>query len=418
MSFLFWALAAAMLAIALAFVLPPLLGRPRKGPRKATQEAPAGSGAKLDLGRHRERLAALEAELAHGTIDSEGYARGRDEIGRALLADLSPAPEESSAPRARRSVALAVAVIVPLASLSLYHALGSSEALSQGPGQSESSALTAGELPPVEEMVSGLAARLEREPDDGQGWMMLGRSYMVLERFAEARDAYARAHALLGDRPELLVDYAEAVALASGNRLGGRPSELLERALELEPEHAKGLWLAGFAALQAGQTETALARWRTLLERLPAGSEEARAVRDMLTRAGEAQGEAEAATPAEAPSAGPALEVRVAIDPALAERVSGDETLFVFARAVEGPPVPLAVVRRRAAELPLTVALDDTTAMSPELKLSDHGRVIVAARISRSGTAGAQSGDLEGRSGPVEVADGAQVELTITEVVP
>ena len=252
---------------------------------------------------------------------------------------------------------------------------------------------------------------------------MLGRSYMVLDRFQEATDAFSKARALMGEEPLLLVDYAEAAAMANGNSMVGLPAELLERALEIDPENQKGIWLSGFAAMQRNDNEQAVAIWQRLLTQLPENSAEASAVLDMIAQAG-GHVETPAAETKGAPGTStaitdsPSVTVTVSLDSALAGQVNGSETLFIFARAVSGPPIPLAIQRRRASELPLTITLDDTMSMMPSMKLSMFPQVTVGARISRSGEAIAQPGDLQGMVSPVDAIAGTAVNLQINQAVP
>ncbi len=411
----FWTIAALMLLAALLFVLPPLLGR---GAAK-----PASAATELDVETHRERLLELERARASETLSEEDFEAARAELARALLHELESAPvaPEDASPKRSVWAAALIGIGLPVACIGLYVGLGSSESLSPAPAASGPAASAVPETQAsVEQMVTGLAARLQTEPDDPEGWLMLARSYVVLERYPLAVEAYARAHDLIGDAPQLLVDYAEALALANANQLSGRPSELLDLALERAPGHQKGLWLAGFAALQIGDVSSALTRWERLLGLIPGDSEQARMVREMIATAGGVVGDlpTQEAKPAADPVAGKTVEVHVSLDPSLAERVSGDETLFIFARAVQGPPMPLAISRHLARELPLKLTLDDSMGMMPSLKLSSFEAVTVGARISRSGNATAQSGDLEGFVTPVTTTDGTVVTLTIDRTVP
>ena len=399
---LFWIIAAVMVLVALALVIPSLLGR-RPPPDVS-----------LDLANHREQLLELTNALEGGEIDQETFNAARSEISNSLVVELSlPAPASSSRVPVGKLPAMAIAGLIPIASVALYLWLGSTESLTP---RAVTGAPASQETASVEQMVAGLAERLRNQPDDPQGWLMLARSYSVMERYVEARDAYARAHELIGDQAGLLVDYAEAIALTENNQLIGKPAELLATALGLEPEHQKGLWLAGFAARQNGDDTRAVALWRQLAGQLAAGSDEMAMVQDMILQTGaDPAGEP---APAETPSgAMAAIEITVSLAPELASRVSGSETLFIFARAINGPPMPLAIQNRSASELPLTITLDDTMHMLPALKLSTFPTVTVGARISRSGNATPSRGDLQGLVSPVEVAVGASVNLVIKEVV-
>jgi cytochrome c-type biogenesis protein CcmH len=408
---LFWLLALVLITIALAFILPPLLGTRRRG-----TGAPRGSD---NLKLYHSRIAALDEECRLGALTPDDLAEAKDELARELLADASAAPAAVSAGSATRTfvsrpwLAVAVGVAVPLLSIGLYQRLGEPGAIDPP----SAPAATSGE-PAVEDMVARLAQRLNSEPDNSQGWLLLGRSYMALERYAEAASAFATAHRLLGDSPELLSDLAEAQALMGGQDFLGSPGEHLERALQLDPEHPKALWLGAFAAAQRGETALAVSRWQSLLDRQPADSEAAQVLRGLMANTGITAAEpAPAANPVVA-GGPPGLTVNVILADRLAAGLDGSETLFVFAKAAGGPPMPLAVARKRVSDLPLTVTLDDSMAMAPSMKLSNFDRVVVGARISASGTATAGSGDLQGFSQPVPVAGGATVNVAITERVP
>lgn len=401
---LFWLCALALIALALAFILPPLLGA-----RGAAGSAPAQSHA---VNIYHSRLAALEEQHRVGALSAADLSEAKDELARALLADSAGQPAAAPARRVapRPWLAIAVGVGVPLLSIALYQRLGAPGAL-QPPA-----AAPAGEVA-VEEMVARLAERMRAEPENSAGWLLLGRSYMALERYAEAARAFSAAHGLLGDSPALLADLAEAQALTGGQNFLGPPGEHLERALQLDPAFPKALWLGAFAAMQRGETALAVGRWQTLLDHQPDDSEAARVLRELIANANVASGADAPATPPAA-DRGPRLTVNVTLADHLAAGLDGSETLFVFARAADGPPMPLAVSRRRVADLPLTVVLDDSMAMAPGMKLSDFERVVVGARISRSGTATAGSGDLQGFSQPVPVGAGQTVNVAISEQLP
>ncbi|HKY92379.1 MAG TPA: c-type cytochrome biogenesis protein CcmI [Nevskiaceae bacterium] len=283
----------------------------------------------------------------------------------------------------------------------------------------------------VEEMVARLAERMEEQPDDPQGWAMLGRSYFVLQRYADAATAYSRANALTGSQePDLLVNEGEALAMARDRDLVGRPQQLFDAALAIAPAHTKGLWYAGLAAQQAGQSDVARSRWaalsrqelppevRALLDERLGALGSAPVASGAAPDAGAATVQADTPPAASAPDA-PAIRVAVRVKPELVAQVPSDATLFVFAKAASGPPMPLAVYRGRASELPREVRLDDSMAMTPAMKLSSFDRWTVTARVSRGGQAQAMSGDLQGSLtvGRADLGDSA-LALVLDQVVP
>jgi len=322
-------------------------------------------------------------------------------------------------------------VLIPVAALLLYQRLGN-------PGATVVASATAGHDVSEQQiiaMVDTLAARLKQRPEDADGWVLLGRSYQALERFPESADAYAHANALVKDDPNLLADYADVLAMTQDRRLSGKPAELIDRALAIDPTHKKALALAATVALESRDFAKSLAYWRQLAGELPAGSDEARQVADVIAEINAAQrdgkttapksaapraGESPAATPppvASNKSGAGAISGRVDIAAALMSKVALSDTVFIYARAAEGSRMPLAVLRIAARELPKDFSLDDTMGMAPGVKLSGAPSVIVEARISKSGNAIPQPGDLFGRSAPLRPGT-AGLRITIDQVAP
>ena len=411
----FWVLAASMLGVALTCVLAPLL---RRGPR-----APEPSPEDLNVAVHRDRLARLEQERADAELDPGDYEQARAELERALLEELSPAdppPDAAANRRLARWSAAVLAVSLPALVVGLYWQLGTPAKIPD-PSAPRGASAGAPPLPPVDEMVARLEQRLRSEPHDGEGWLTLARSYTALERFADAARAFARAHELIGDQPDLLVDYAQAEILSGGDRSNAKASELVSRALAIEPRHAKGLWIAGFAAHQRGEREEALRLWGTLAQQLAEGSREREIVDRLIA---EVSDESDAvrgvpATPsADVDSSGLNVTVQVSIAAEMAAKARPTDTVFVFARVVDGPPMPVALATLKVSDLPSAIVLDDSMSMLPSAKLSDQKQVVIGARVSRSGNALPQPGDLQGMSGVVDLApEAAPVELVISQEI-
>jgi len=376
---LFWALGAALAAVALALVLRPLVFS-RKSAHVARREA--------NLAIYKGQLRELEADLAAGTLAAADYERARRELEARALEDVAEEPERRQG--AARALTLALAVAIPLCAAALYFAVGNPGAIDSPP-------------PQMQALVERLAAHLRENPDDTAGWKLLGRAYASLERYPEAADAYAKAAVRAPRDPELLADLAEALAMARGRRLEGEPEKLLARALELDPKNLKALALAGGAAFARQDYAAAAATWERMLPLLPADSEDARSIRASIE---EANGLAGARR----------LRGTVSLSAKVKGKVSPDDTVFIFARAAEGPPMPLAALRRRARELPLAFTLDDSMAMAPGMRLSGFPRVIVSARVSKTGDAKPQPGDLQGSSAPV-ASDAAGVRVVIDSEV-
>jgi cytochrome c-type biogenesis protein CcmH len=409
----FWLIAGAMVAIALAFVIPALSGHRR------------GSGVirkQLNISIHKERLQELETDLQNGVLSQDQFEQARAELQRDLLRDTEgddDAPAATHPPRLLGAIVAAVAI--PALAIALYLALGDPQFMHISPQTLAQQQATG--MHSIEQMVQQLRDKLQREPDNIEGWLLLARSYMTQKHYGEAVAAYARAYELKPNDAQLMADYAEAMALANGSRLEGEPTDLAARALKLEPDNPKALWLSGMAAMQRGEREVAVAHLQRLQKLLPPGSEGAQLVRSFLEQAigntaPAPQPSSPAPSSAVATTGGTKLEVKVALDPALAARAAPKDTVFIYAQASQGPRMPLAIVRQQVQALPATVILDDSMAMTPAMKLSKFDKVIIGARISKSGIATPQSGDLEGRSGIIALDTTKSVNVIINQVVP
>ncbi len=418
--------AAALTVACVAMVLPALLGRARAGGATVRE---------LNVAVYHDRLAELRAGLDAGDLDAEEFEQAKRDLDAALLDDVpetqdGPEPVTGGASAGDgRWLAAVVAVALPLAGALAYVLLGEPEAIGLRPAPAPASdqAEESPNLPSVDEMVAGLEQRLRESPDDAEGWLTLARSYMVMRRYADAAAAYGRAQALVGEVPDVLVDRAEAIALSSEERMSGPAGELAARALAIDPNHPKALWLNGFAARQGGDLERALALWTRLLPLLPEASEQREVVAGLIAETrGAASASPHAATPPGSTQAGSAqgsppvaITVDVALDASLAGEAAPTDTLYVFARAVDGPPMPVAIARLTVSDLPARVVLDDSLSMVPTAKLSGAGQVVIGARISKSGNPIPASGDLQGVSGVVDVGpDAAPVEVRIDQRLP
>lgn len=410
---LFWAGAAALVVIALLFVVPPLLRRPVES---AAAEGP-------DLAIYRDHLADLERDLQSGVLSPEQFESARRELERRLADELESSPAPVAAPPGGRAVTIVVIAGIPLLAIALYAGLGELRALDPVATTPRDAAhsVTAEQ---IEQMVAGLARRLQDEPDDPAGWSMLGRSYAAMGRFSEAADAYARAVKRVPDDAQLLADYADALGMAQGRTLKGEPRRIIARALVIDPDHVKALALAGTAAFQDGDYAGAVKHWERLIRRIPADSEFSQSMAGSLAEARALaanpppKGKTAAAVPDTGAAAGEkAIRGKVRLDAKLAAKASPDDTVFVFARAINGPRAPLAVRRYRVAQLPADFTLDRSAAMSPELTIAQFKEVVVGARISKSGNPVPQSGDLEGLRQPVRVG-ASGIEVVIDTVLP
>lgn len=410
---LFILLAIALAAGVLLLVMPPLLRRPAA--------AAANAADSININIYRDQLRELDEDLAAGTLDAARHAEARAELERRLLEDTTPAedrPAAAAAPRSGKLTAILLAALLPAGAAGLYLAVGTPAGLTPG-AHADAQEITPQQ---VEAMVEKLAARLKESPENGEGWVMLGRSYAALERYAEAATAYAQAVARIPGDARLLVDYADVLAMSRGRKLAGEPEQLVQRALAIDPANGKALALAGTAAFERKDYATAVKYWQKLAATLPADSEIATAVENSIAEARALSGGARPGDAREKSAAGaakaPGAQVSgsVTISAALKQRFSPDDTVFVFARAAEGSSVPLAVLRKRVADLPAKFTLDDAMAMAPGMNLSKFGNVIVGARITKSGNPVRQPGDAEGFSKPVKVGSSGVAVVIDTEV--
>jgi cytochrome c-type biogenesis protein CcmH len=390
----FWIFGAALALLALVLLLRPLL-RSRKSEKIGRAEA--------NISIYRDHLRELDVDLAEGKLTAADHARSRAELDARLLADV--AAPEAQMPAARpggRRLALVLIAVVPLFAAALYLAVGNPAALAPGsdPHAFDSQQLTA--------LVERLAARMRENPDDAEGWRLLGRSYAALGRFPESLDAYAKAVERKPRDADLLADMADVLATTRSERLQGEPEKLVMRALEIDPQNLKALALAGTAAFERKDFNTAARYWQRMLPLVPPESEDARSIQANIA---EAQSHLKSGPPAAA------LKGTVRLSPDLKGKASPGDVVFIFARAAQGPPMPLAVKRARVRDLPIEFALDDSMAMAPGMNLSAHGRVIVGARVSKSGDPAPKPGDLQGASAPV-ANDAQGVNVVIDTVVP
>ncbi len=416
---IFWTLAAAMLLLGVWFVVRPLL-RPGHSFMSGRQEH------NIDIAR--ERLKALENEYAEGVIDQKAFDQAYLEIEQILANDLGSETEKALSRGGTASstgTAVTVGLAIPLTTLLMYGFLGNAESLDITPGKEQSSvgqATNPRQLASVDDMVGQLAERLKENPGDPNGWRLLARSYLVMERYPEAIEALRRARGLVGDDPDVLVELAEAIARAQGNSFEGQPSALLTQALEKAPENPSVLWLAGRSALIEQNLPLALEYWRKLNAVLPEDAEGAESVRLAIAKVEEALGQAAVSESPVTQSQGVAAEssqsgitVKVGLDKALMAAVDLDDTVFIYAQALTGPPMPLAISRKKVRDLPLEVKLNDSMAMTPAMTLSNFPQVRVVARISKSGNAIPQTGDFKGQVEPVTVDKNPRVEILIAE---
>ncbi|MFM9384526.1 c-type cytochrome biogenesis protein CcmI [Pseudomonas sp. UV AK001] len=391
----FWLAAGLLLLVALSFLLIPVL-RERRAQREEDRTA-------LNVALYQERVAELQAQQAEGVLDAAQMDSGRAEAARELLADTEGvAPTRVS--KLGKPLPLLAALLVPVLGLGLYLHFGAADKveLTREFAQAPQS---------MEEMTRRLERAVAAQPDSAEGLYFLGRTYMAQDRPADAAKMFERAANLAGRQPELLGQWAQAQYFADGKKWSDKIQALTDEALKADPKEVTSLGLLGIAAFEGERYQQAIDYWNRLLEQMPANDKSREALQGGIARATEKL-EASGGKVAQAPAAKTAL-LKVSVDLAseLKGKVQPGDSVFIFARAVSGPPAPLAAKRLTVADLPVTVELGDADAMMPQLKLSNFPEVQLVARVSRAGQPTA--GEWVGRSGPLASSTTAPQKLTI-----
>jgi len=393
---LFALLAAGLVALTLVALL-----RALKGASSPMQTPAAGHRAVLQT-----QWAQLNDDLRLGKLDDTEHARSRDELMQRMLEDEAGASRPRPARHLPATGGTAWALVwgLPLLVLAVYSFTGNPQAVNWRAAEGDDS-MGRAEMRDVEEMIGQMAQRLRQggnQPphEAAQAWAMVAQSYAGLQRFADAEQAYARASELEPRQPQWLADRADMLAMANGQRTEGEPERLVQRALLLDPTHLKSLALAGSMAYQRQDMGAALDHWRRARAQATEGSGFASEL-DRSIAAAQASARKQPVPVATEPATAAGINGTVRLSPGLAQRVSPSDSVFVLVRAIDGPRVPLAVTRHTVADLPLRFELNDSQAMTPEMKLSRFERVEVLVRISRSGNAIPRSGDLFAQSAAI-----------------
>ena len=412
----FWIIAALMTGLGLLVLLLPL----RRKVGDITDDARA-----RNLRIAREKIAELDAELAAGTLDQATYDQAKEEVEQELLEDVAlPDQHVAGGNSGTKAAMLMLLVLVPALGFGLYLLLGSPrfvDVAGAGSVAENPHAQGSDKAPTMAEIQEALEKRVKEQPEDAEAWFMLGRLYAGMQRFADAAKAYEQVAKLTDNHPQALIAWADALAMTQGGRLSGKPYELVKQALDQAPDDPTALWLAGQGAREANDYQNAIYYWRQAEAGLADKPDFVMELRDLIASAKRAA--ASAGVEVEDPGssvdlAKPAgIELRLSIAPELQSKVKQDEPLFIFAKAVDGPPMPLAAIRMTAGELPREVVLTDANLLRGG-KLTDHKQLKIGARIARSGQPMAASGDLQSAEVVVDVPASEPVELVIDQVVP
>ena len=385
-----------LIVAALVLLLPALWQQRTVAPSDADQR---------NLAIARQRLAELNEQLQAGVLSQIDYDAQRSELELTLADDLSATVPQAATAQGKW-LGYVLLVLIPVLAVGLYAVLGNFQAIEPTPQMLATTPKPAD----IEKMVGQLAERLKQQPDNAEGWVMLGKSYKYLQRFPEAAEAFAKAYALLGEQPDIMLLYADALGITHNGQLAGQPAELIDAVLAKEPEHIGALWLGGMAKAQVGDSEGAKRLWQKLAVLLPPGSPDQQQIQEVLAKLDGANGPV-AQTKA-------VISVQVSLDEQWQNQVKPSDTVFIYAQALSGPKMPLAIIRKQVAELPVTVSLTDAQAMSPAFKLSQFPTVRLLAKVSKSGNASTQSGDLLGTLESVAVTDKAVKSLVINQQIP
>ncbi|HEY6094839.1 MAG TPA: c-type cytochrome biogenesis protein CcmI [Gallionellaceae bacterium] len=413
----FWIFSALLMGLAALFIVLPLWRSNLK------DHSVQRNAANLEI--FRDQIAEMDADLRNGLLTPELYEQGKRELQARVLDEAGEAQAAAHGqPRNRlRLLALALIVVLPLLAVGLYWQLGNRQALLPQMSQTNQATFS---LLRSETALKQLEQKLAEQPDSPEGWLLLARSYSELDRFAESARAYDKLTQLVPNDAQLWADYADVVAMLHDQSLQGLPTRLLNKALDLDPNNGKALALSGSAAMERGDYAAAVRYWENLLKLIPPGTEGADMVESGVKQArafmaikGEARPmltQPQAGEKQTAAAGAERISGVVTLSEKLKAKASPEDTVFVLARAAQGPKMPLAIIRKQVKDLPLKFSLDDSMAMSPQMKLSSFDQLVVVARISKSGNAMPQAGDMQGISGTLK--PGSQgIKLSIDTLV-
>ena len=441
----FWVISGIFIVTALLFIIPTLLRN-----REAQLENVEHDAVNITV--YRDQIAELDNDLENDILTQEQYNKSKQELQQRMLQDVSER-EKMVVKKNKKIHNIAISTFItltlPLAAVFLYMVIGDTRGLLPQAQLANATQMNRGsgsDSPAGHDnfssVLENLIARLEKNPEDIEGWIMLGRTYAIMERYAEASNTYAKLVELVPDNPQILSDYADVLAMKNQGNLTGKPAELIYEALRIDPQYPKALALAGTIEFEQEKFEQAAAHWEKLLEVIPVDSQLAKSVKTSIaeakllssggkgitaeqqTKATDSQQEANTLSEKETSDSPTATETvllsvsgQVTISKELAPRASPNDTLYIYARAKTGPKMPLAILRLKASDLPATFTLTDDMAMTPTMKMSSFPEVVIEARISKSGQAVPASGDLQGFSDPVKIGNNT-ITVVINKQIP
>lgn len=417
---IFWVISVAMLLVALLFVLLPLrAGRLKKNTVQR-------DSANLEI--FRDQIAEMDAELKNGLLSHEMHEQGKRELQARLLDEVKTVPEsrQEVVQNPFKVLALVLFLAVPLTAVGLYWKLGNRHALMQAgrPAGTEFFGNSSGAS------LNELEERVAKSPEDANSLFMLANAYGEAGKFSESAAVFETLTRIVPDKAQLWADYADVLAMASGKTLLGRPTKLLDKALALDPDNFKALVLSGSAAMERGDYAATVKHWEKLLNMMPAEDENAKMVESGIQQArvllAQKNGEKVTVTSKHAKAGADGKKLQsgsesiagtVSLSESFRSRSDPNDTVFILVRAAQGPKMPLAIVRKQVRDLPFKFKLDDSTAMTPQMKISNFDRVVVIARVSKSGNAMSQTGDMQGMSAIVKPGT-VGLQITIDQILP
>ena len=368
----------------------------------------------LNAAIYKEEIAKLEKERSEALIDGATYEISHAEMRQRLFQDTSEDDGVAVLGSPKKTI-IALTIFIPVIAAAMYFWLGSAQQIADGGAKQQVAQQD------VEKMVAGLAAKMEQDPSNLKGWAMLARSYKVMGRPKDAEKAYDRAGSYLDTDPQLLADYADVSASNANGSFEGKPQAIINRALKADPNNMMALWLAGTADYNRGDYKGAVQVWGRLAKLLPADSEDMKMIQGSIM---EARGKAnlppeplvsQATSPVAAVSS-KNINGTVEINPDLKSRIKPDYIVMVIARA-PGARMPVAIMRGKAADLPLRFVLNDALAMTPDALISNLSEATIEVRISKSGQAKAEPGDLYSEIQTVKVGTN-NLKVVVDQVRP
>lgn len=410
---MFWIISALLTVVALAFVLPPLL-----------RKRPVVDGSReQNIHIAKEQLKELEVRFEQGEIESEDYQSTRDEIEQSLFSDISDSTTSLSNTKTSFLSTAFIALLIPAIAIPVYLNVGNlsftkmlDSKLAAKKANDQAIPRKADGTPDIDTMIAVLQKKMEADPKNLKGWTMLGRSYMAMKRYPDAVKAYEHALTLKPKSVNIMLAIADSLAMSNNGEIEGRPVALINKALVLEPNNQTALWLGGMAARQQNDHVLAIKRWKKVLtlakdatERQEISSLIAEAM-SQLTPEQKSQIGAIEKAPAVA-----GITVSISLSEKFKAQANPNDLVFIYAKAMSGPPMPLAAIKKQVKDLPIEVELNDAMAMMPSLKLSAFKEVIVGARISKSGQPISQNGDLYSEKKSVKAGD--KISLEISDIV-